>query len=71
MNLISFEIVIDGNLHGLREWPAVPRVGEFIVARFDGSPENVEVEAVVWGRMDGSGDYRKDPTICAVHCKRK
>ncbi|MCH9751081.1 MAG: hypothetical protein K0U61_02580 [Alphaproteobacteria bacterium] len=70
MQMIWMSLIIDGREHGMRSWPAVPRSGDFIVVRFDGAPENVEVVKAVWGRHDGTHDFRDDPTIVSLHCKR-
>lgn len=63
--MITIEIYVDGNPLGTREWPAVPRYGDYI---FLPDQSKVRVIGVVWGNSEGS-HTRKGEVHVAVLCE--
>lgn len=63
--MITIEIYIDGKACGTREWPAVPRYGDYL---FLPDQSKVRVVGVVWGNSEGS-HKRKGEVHVALLCE--
>ena len=63
--MITLEIYVDGKTIGTRQWPAVPRYGDYI---FLPDQSKVRVIGVVWGNSEGSHKRRGEVHV-AVLCE--
>ncbi len=53
-------IYVGGFKHGMRRWPAVPRVGDQIMVKVEGDFKLYRVRELIW---DEDSEFQ-----CIVHC---
>lgn len=68
--MIEIDVYIEHVQHGVRHWPAVPRVGETMIVTLDEHVHYLKVVEVQWGITPQS---RRVPGDCvvAVFCQKK
>lgn len=66
--MIEVKLVLNGKIHALRNWQAVPRVGDLLETKCDGTPIKVVVTQVIW-RDQAESEYRDGITRATVNCR--